>query len=187
MFGSKKRQEQGQGQGRGRSGTDEVGAYLARQRVDIDERALIEDNDGVRTTAIVIAVTLAYEVPRTSNIYMEESFTHPPQEWTIQADVRLEGGSSFAATFPMFIDEIGDPPAVRETINVVFDPADRSRVLPVIMWRQQVPGGDAGPLRWRVPATCPNCGASVDQSTESVAAHPACHMCHDPLPCEPLV
>ncbi len=180
MFGRKKHQDPGS------SDRDLVAAYIDRQGADIEQRALIEDTGGVRSTAIVTDLTLAYEVPRTSSIYTEESFTHPPQEWTIHADVRLPGGSSFAATFPLFLDEIGDPPEVRETINVVFDPADRTRVLPVVTWRQQVPGDDPGAPRWRVPATCPNCGATVDQSTESAAAHPSCHMCHKPLPCEPL-
>jgi hypothetical protein len=40
--------------------------------------------------------------------------------------------------------------------------------------------------RWNVPATCPECGARVDQSTASFAAHPVCTYCAKPLPCEPV-
>ncbi len=40
--------------------------------------------------------------------------------------------------------------------------------------------------RWKVPATCPECGARVDQPTESMADHPACLYCAKPLPCEPV-
>ena len=39
--------------------------------------------------------------------------------------------------------------------------------------------------RWNVPATCPECGARVDQSTASFAEHPTCTYCAKPLPCEP--
>jgi hypothetical protein len=39
--------------------------------------------------------------------------------------------------------------------------------------------------RWKVPATCPECGARVDQSTASMAEHPRCQYCAKPLPCEP--
>jgi hypothetical protein len=39
--------------------------------------------------------------------------------------------------------------------------------------------------RWQVPATCPECGARVDQSTASFAEHPTCTYCAKPLPCQP--
>ncbi len=39
--------------------------------------------------------------------------------------------------------------------------------------------------RWKVPAKCPECGARVDQSTASMAEHPRCQYCSQPLPCEP--
>ncbi len=39
--------------------------------------------------------------------------------------------------------------------------------------------------RWTVPATCPECGARVDQSTAAFAEHPACTYCAKPLPCQP--
>ena len=41
--------------------------------------------------------------------------------------------------------------------------------------------------RWTVPATCPECGARVDQSTQSMAEHPTCQYCAKPLPCEPVL
>jgi len=41
--------------------------------------------------------------------------------------------------------------------------------------------------RWKVPANCPECGARVDQSTESMAEHPTCQYCAKPLPCEPVL
>ena len=44
---------------------------------------------------------------------------------------------------------------------------------------------DDGP-QWKVPATCPECGARVDQSTASMADHPTCQYCAKPLPCEPV-
>lgn len=43
-----------------------------------------------------------------------------------------------------------------------------------------------GQPRWSVPATCPECGARVDQSTASTAEHPTCAYCAKPLPCAPV-
>jgi hypothetical protein len=40
---------------------------------------------------------------------------------------------------------------------------------------------------WKVPATCPECGARVDQPTASMAEHPTCRYCAQPLPCEPVL
>jgi len=40
--------------------------------------------------------------------------------------------------------------------------------------------------QWIVPEVCPGCGARVDQSVASVAEHPACEFCHQPLPCKPV-
>jgi len=44
---------------------------------------------------------------------------------------------------------------------------------------------DDEPL-WTVPTTCPECGARVDQSSASMAEHPTCKYCAQPLPCEPI-
>jgi hypothetical protein len=38
--------------------------------------------------------------------------------------------------------------------------------------------------RWIVPATCPECGARIDQSRASMAEHPTCPYCAKPLPCQ---
>jgi hypothetical protein len=40
--------------------------------------------------------------------------------------------------------------------------------------------------RWNVPASCPECGARVDQSVAAFAEHPTCTYCAKPLPCEPV-
>jgi hypothetical protein len=49
-----------------------------------------------------------------------------------------------------------------------------------------VHGLDDDEPRWKVPGTCPDCGARVDQSRASMAEHPQCEFCHQPLPCEPV-
>jgi hypothetical protein len=36
--------------------------------------------------------------------------------------------------------------------------------------------------QWTVPAVCPECGARVDQSIGTMAEHPRCEYCHNPLP-----
>jgi hypothetical protein len=38
--------------------------------------------------------------------------------------------------------------------------------------------------QWAVPAVCPECGARVDQSAGSMAEHPRCEYCGNPLPRE---
>ncbi len=47
-------------------------------------------------------------------------------------------------------------------------------------------GHHAGGPSWKVPATCPECGARVDQSAASMAEHPKCQYCAQPLPCQPV-
>ena len=37
---------------------------------------------------------------------------------------------------------------------------------------------------WTVPTACPECGARVDQPAASMAEHPKCEFCGQPLPCE---
>jgi hypothetical protein len=89
----------------------------------------------------------------------------------------------------LYLDELLQPPKPGDTMYVLFDPNDRSRILADELWDPAMPGNQPGfghePIRWKVPAECPNCGARVDQSTESTAEHPSCRMCHEPLPCEP--
>lgn len=43
----------------------------------------------------------------------------------------------------------------------------------------------AGGPPWKVPSTCSECGARVDQSVASMAEHPKCQYCAQPLPCQP--
>ena len=38
---------------------------------------------------------------------------------------------------------------------------------------------------WVVPAECPQCGARVDQATQSMELAPKCGFCHQPLPADP--
>jgi hypothetical protein len=38
--------------------------------------------------------------------------------------------------------------------------------------------------RWTVPASCPECGARVDQAITSMAEHPKCEFCEHALPVE---
>ncbi len=38
---------------------------------------------------------------------------------------------------------------------------------------------------WVVPATCPGCGAPVDQATQAMAPAPTCAFCDEPLPAQP--
>jgi hypothetical protein len=38
--------------------------------------------------------------------------------------------------------------------------------------------------QWTVPVVCPECGARVDQFTASMAEHPRCEYCRNPLPRE---
>ena len=189
MFGKKKHDDTaagapahgGSGGGSG-GGSDGGSAFLERQSADNDAGARLE-RCGTTTTAVVTHVELVAEY--SGPAYEPMDFTHPPQEYAVQADLRSADGTSFPATLPLFLDEIGDPPALGEQINVVFDPADRTDVHAKVAWRQQVPGGDGTP-RWSVPTHCPNCGAAVDQSTESFSAHPTCAMCHQPLPSEAI-
>jgi hypothetical protein len=183
VFGKKGKGEQGAGE----ASTDRGpapgggGTFLERQRRDNDEGAALESK-GTATTAIVSAVQVVDEYHGPD--YEPMDFTHPPQELAVTADLATGDGQSFTATFPLFLDEIGDPPTIGEQINVVFDSSDHTRVRAKVAWRQQPGGGPSGVL-WRVPATCPNCGAPVDQSTQSMAAHPTCTQCNEPLPCEP--
>ena len=67
---------------------------------------------------------------------------------------------------------------VGELRDVVFDEDDQTHVEWLML--------DVAPeARWKVPSSCPNCGAPVDQSRASMANHPTCTSCNRPLPCEP--
>ncbi|MHB8463411.1 MAG: hypothetical protein ACYDH6_15870 [Acidimicrobiales bacterium] len=101
-------------------------------------------------------------------------------EVQITAQVQPETGDPFEASFPVFLLPTQPPLEVGGKVPVIFDPADHSRILK----RPQAMA--AGSERWKVPEQCPECGARVDQSVESLAEHPMCHFCQKPLPCEPV-
>jgi hypothetical protein len=96
----------------------------------------------------------------------------------IRTDVRIKtrSGAELDATIVEWLRKDDPRPTVGETRPVAFDSADVSR----IDWWESETG-----MRWVVPTKCPECGASVDQSRASVAAHPTCAYCSKPLPCQP--
>jgi hypothetical protein len=123
------------------------------------------------------------------------------REFAVVADVSPKGRPPFEARFSIFdtTSQGLDTPTVGQRIAVVFDPTDVTMTRAAFLWDSpslatfdgafdDSSGGSAigvaGP-RWTVPTECPTCGAPVDQSTESFAEHPTCHMCKAPLPCEP--
>ncbi len=163
-------------------------AFLDRQKADMNSRDALDDRGCPTTTAVVTMVELRDELH--DPLDTDPSVRVTPQEWAVDAEVKAIDGQSFAASFPIFFEAIGpppgDPPAVGEEIDVLYDPADRSVVRATITWRRKYRKESAPRLRWSVPTACPNCGAPVDQSTESLAEHPECRMCHQPLPCTPV-
>ena len=186
MFGRKKKDEGGSGA----KGADPAAGYFARRKVDIDQRFALQQAGVGRASAIVSSATMTFELPRSEFDDDLGGLLHPEQEWSIQASVTAADGSTFPATFALYLDELLQPPTIGATMYVLVDPNDPGRILADELWDPAMPGNQPGfghdPIRWKVPAECPNCGAPVDQSTESMAEHPTCHMCHQPLPCEPM-
>jgi hypothetical protein len=193
MFGRKKKEGTGEPPAvvaAPGGGKDAVLRYLDRKKVDIDRIYALQQGSGIRTKAIVSSLTKTFEMPRSEfDDDIPGLDMHPEQEWTIQGDIDAGDGSRFAATFVLYLDEMLQPPAPGDEVFVYFAPNDRTQVLADELWDPKMPGNQPGfghdPIRWKVPAECPNCGARVDQSTESLAEHPTCHMCNAPLPCEP--
>jgi hypothetical protein len=189
MFGRKKKDDDGDAPRSNGGGKDPVLQYLDRKGVDIDRVYTLKKGGGVRAKAIVQSLTMTFEMPRSEMDFDDPEF-HPEQEWTVQGDVDAGDGTRFPATFVLYLDEIVQAPAVGDEVIVYYDANDRTQVITDDLWDPKMPGNQPGfghdPIRWKVPAECPNCGARVDQSTESLAEHPTCHMCHQPLPCEPL-
>jgi hypothetical protein len=189
MFGRKKNDVAGEPSAN--RGKDLVLQYLDRRKLDIGRLYALEQGPGIRTKAIVNAATMTFEMPRSRfDDDIPGLDMHPEQEWTIQGDVDAGDGTRFPATFVLYLDEMVKAPNPGDEMFVFFDPDDRSQVMSDELWDPAMPGNEPGfghdPIRWKVPAECPNCGARVDQSTESLAEHPTCHMCRSPLPCEPL-
>ena len=155
--------------------------YIERSRNDDDERAAIERQAGVRSTAQVVGVRKVAELAPDPTLADIEG-VHPPQELAVHVNVRAVDGAAFGAEVPLFLDEIVPPPAVGEVLHVIYHPTDRSRVRFVAQWRG--PTGAHG-VRWIVPARCPSCGAPVDQSSAVYDPHPTCASCRAPLPVQP--
>jgi hypothetical protein len=169
-------------------GKDAVLAYLDRKKVDIDARFALQQRGATRLSAVVSSATITYQMPTAE---LGDDFAlHPEQELAVQAELHGADGSTSPVHFTLYLDELLEAPAPGATVYVLVDPSDPTAVLADELWDPAMPGNQPGfghqPIRWNVPAECPNCGARVDQSTEALAEHPTCKMCHEPLPCEPV-
>ena len=111
--------------------------------------------DGSPGTATILA--LADGSPRTATIR-----------------VQPDSGSVFETTIELLK---GYHLEVGQSVRVRFNPAHHSKVVLLNM-------AAAGGL-WHVATHCPDCGAPVDMATATVAAHPVCAYCRQPIPCDP--
>jgi hypothetical protein len=130
--------------------------------------------DGVAARATVLSVV---EHP------LPPQFKDETAQFELTVQVHAPDGSDFPATFGLMFPK-QSVPEVGASTWVSYDPNNRAYV-------RYRPGGNpvasvAPEVRWRVPESCPTCGAPVDQSRATVAPHPTCAMCHVPLPCEPV-
>ncbi len=100
-------------------------------------------------------------------------------EYSVTAEIDPDTGDPFDATFTVFRQAGQHPPAAGDNYKVVFDPADPTRVAKV----PDLQAGQVPETLWVLPDHCPECGAVVDQSVQSKAAHPSCPFCQNPLPC----
>lgn len=113
------------------------------------------------------------------------------REFAVVATVTPPDGEPYDARFAIFDTTQGlYTPTVGQTIAVVVAPDEPAMVRASTFWDKPSlaldnPTFPGLTFRWHVPEECPNCGARVDQSTESMADHPACRMCRAPLPCRP--
>jgi hypothetical protein len=64
--------------------------------------------------------------------------------------------------------------------------AETDALMGKMLKNQPAPLGESvtGPP-WVVPATCPTCGAAVDQAEAAMDLAPHCAFCHQPLPAQP--
>jgi hypothetical protein len=64
--------------------------------------------------------------------------------------------------------------------------AESDALMEALLKDQPAPMGEGvtGPP-WVVPATCPSCGAQVDQAQAAMDPAPQCAFCHQPLPAQP--
>jgi hypothetical protein len=100
----------------------------------------------------------------------------------------------------LYQPEIGDVrgfvynPASGETLfdmtdgrnSLAAQNAEADALMDQLLKDQPAPAGEAvtGPP-WVVPATCPTCGAAVDQAEAAMDPAPHCAFCHQPLPAQP--
>jgi len=115
------------------------------------------------------------------------------------AEIRYDESNEYERYADLYTPEAGDVTGFEVDSGsgeVRFDMSDdRNSVSAHILAR--VAPEESGPIagtapgatptgpRWFVPATCPNCGATVDRATASTAEAPACEVCHQPLPTQP--
>ena len=119
----------------------------------------------------------------------------PPQ----QAQIRYDESNEYELYADLYTPDAGDVTGFLVDTGsgeVRFDMSDvRNSTSARILARVDPeasgpPGGTAAGAtpdrpRWFVPATCANCGATVDRATASMAEAPACEVCREPLPTRP--
>jgi hypothetical protein len=94
-------------------------------------------------------------------------------EHTATIRVQPDQGDMFEATVEVLKGHL----EVGQSVRVRFNPAHHSKV---VLLNTNAVGG-----LWHVAAHCPDCGAPVDLSVATVAAHPVCAYCRHPIPCDP--
>jgi hypothetical protein len=165
-----------------RQSNEDANAFNQRCGANLDEVAHLEKS-GHKSIAVLTEVTECGWMRSLGQ-----------REFAVVADVTPAEGAPFTATFSIFDTTDGlYTPTVDQTIAVVYDDAVPPMVRAGTFWNQptlelsddEMSGPVRAVMRWIVPVECPHCGAPVDQSRESQAAHPSCLMCHNPLPCEP--
>ena len=142
----------------------------ALDRMSAERAAMKALQNGARGLAMATSIVLGSKF---DGLVVEQTFVHVTPEVGEQFDAVISH-----STFARMSAPSGEKDArIGESRPVVFDPTDRTK----IDWRLS-----QGPvLLWRVPANCPQCGGPVDQSRASVAEHPTCEHCHQPLPVQP--
>jgi hypothetical protein len=124
---------------------------------------------------------------------------HPEGRPPIRAEIRYDASNEYDLYADLCLHDAGDVTGfVVDTGSgeVRFDMSDprnstSARILARLEAEGTAPSADAGPEvgptgpPWAVPATCPRCGAPVDQAVASRAVAPACDTCLAPLPVQP--
>ena len=123
---------------------------------------------------------------------------HPEGRETFRAEVHISPNDRNWGD--LYQPEIGDVrgfvynPASGETLfdmtdgrnSLAAQNAEADALMDQLLKDQPAPAGEAvtGPP-WVVPATCPTCGAAVDQAEAAMDPAPHCAFCHQPLPAQP--